>query len=148
MSTTWVVVADSSRARIFTAKTSTSPLDELETLAHPEGRLHEQDISSDLPGKDKGSGGGGGHAYQDETTPKEQEAINFAKRVSAHINDAFNANKFHRLVIVAAPAFLGELRNQLSDQVNKLVCFDLNKNITLQSAEEIRNHLPKSLPVV
>ena len=34
MSTTWVVVADSSRARIFTAKTSTSPLEELETLIY------------------------------------------------------------------------------------------------------------------
>ncbi|MCW8855424.1 MAG: host attachment protein, partial [Gammaproteobacteria bacterium] len=52
MSTTWVVVADSSRARIFTAETSTSALQEIETLAHPEGRLHEQALSSDLPGKD------------------------------------------------------------------------------------------------
>ena len=147
MSTTWVLVADSSRARIFTAKTSTSSLQEIETLAHPEGRMHEQDISSDLPGKDHGNGSGG-HAYQDENTPKEQEVINFAKRIAGHLNDAHNANKFHRLAIVAAPAFLGELRNQLSAQVNKLVCFDLNKNITLQSAEEIRKHLPKSLPVI
>ena len=147
MSTTWVLVADSSRARIFTAKTSTSELHEIETLAHPEGRLHEQDISSDLPGKDNVSGEGG-HAYQDETSPKEQEVINFAKRLADHLNNAHNSNKFHRLAIVAAPAFLGVLRQQLSTQVNKLICFDLNKNITLQSAEEIRAHLPKSLPVV
>lgn len=147
MSTTWVVVADSSRARIFTTKTSTSPLEELETLAHPEGRLHEQEISSDLPGKDKGNGSGG-HAYQDEVAPKEQEMINFAKRVSGHLADAHHANKYHRLAIVAAPAFLGELRNQLPAPINKLVCFDLNKNITLQTAEEIRKQLPKSLPVV
>ena len=148
MSTTWVVVADSSRARIFSAKTSTSPIEEIETLAHPEARLHEQEITSDLPGKIQGTGGTGGHAYQDETAPKEQEAINFAKRLATHLSDGFNANKFHRLAIVAAPAFLGELRNQLPGQVSKLICFDLNKNITLQTADEIRSHLPKSLPVV
>ena len=147
MSTTWVLVADSSRARIFTAKTSTSALQEIETLAHPEGRLHEQAISSDLPGKDNANGTGG-HAYQDETTPKEQELVDFAKRVARHIDDAHKANKFHRLAIVAAPAFLGELRRQLSSQLNKLICFELNKNITLQSVDEIRSHLPKSLPVV
>ncbi|MDH5472348.1 MAG: host attachment protein [Gammaproteobacteria bacterium] len=147
MSTTWVIVADSSRARIFTAETSTSSLQEIETLAHPEGRLHDKEIVSDLPGKVKGNGTGG-HAYQDEVTPKEQEVINFAKRVASHLSDAHNVNKFHRLAIVAAPAFLGELRNQMSSQLNKLVCFDLNKNITLQSAEEIRKHLPKSLPVI
>ena len=147
MSTTWVLVADSSRARIFTAKTSTSELQEIETLAHPEGRLHDQDISSDSPGKDSANGAGG-HAYQDETTAKEQELVYFAKRVAGHLNDGHKANKFHRLAIVAAPAFLGELRHQLSSQLNKLICFDLNKNITLLSADEIRSYLPKSLPVV
>lgn len=147
MSTTWVVVADSSRARIFTAKTSTSELQELEILAHPEGRLHEQEISSDLPGKVKGKDGGG-HAYSDEVTPKEQEIINFAKRVAEHLEHAYHVQKFHRLAIVAAPAFLGELRNHLSAQVTKVLCFDLNKNITLQTPEEIRKHLPKTLPVI
>ena len=147
MSTTWVVVADSSRARIFTAETSTSALQEIETLAHPEGRLHEQALSSDLPGKDNANGAGG-HAYEDETSPKEQELINFAKRVAGYLDEAHKANKLHRLAVVAAPGFLGELRHQLPAQLNKLICFDLNKNITLQSVDEIRSHLPKSLPVV
>lgn len=147
MSTTWVVVADSSRARIFSAQTSTSALHELETLAHPEGRLHEQDISSDLPGKEMRNGQGG-HAYEDEITPKDQETINFAKRIAGHLNEAYNAQKFHRLALVAAPAFLGVLRQQLPAQVNRVLCFDLNKNITLQTPDEIRSHLPKSLPVV
>ena len=53
-----IVVADSSHARIFTVDSAHSPLNEIETMAHPEGRMHEQDMTSDLPGKDLGNDGG------------------------------------------------------------------------------------------
>jgi len=146
---TWILVADSSRGRIFSAESSTSALTEIETMAHPEGRLHEQEMDSDLPGKDKGiaGAGAGGHAYQDETEPKEQEIIVFAKRIARHLDEAHKANKFDKLLIVSAPAFLGELRNQLSEEVNKSVFFDLDKNLTMHSADDIRKHLPEHLPV-
>jgi protein required for attachment to host cells len=142
----WILVADSSRARVFTAETQSSSLEELETLAHPEGRLHEQNMDSDLPGKDTGNGGAGGHAYQDQTEPKEQEAINFAKRIAKHLDEARNAKKYEQLVVVAAPAFLGELRNQFSGQVGKLVCYELSKNLTTHDTADIRKHLPEYLP--
>lgn len=70
-----IVVADSSRARIFTADSTRSPLNEIETIAHPEGRIHEQDLVSDMQGKDSGKGGGGDHAYQEKIEPKKQEMI-------------------------------------------------------------------------
>ena len=38
---TMIIVADSSCARIFTADSAHSPLNEIETMAHPEGRVHE-----------------------------------------------------------------------------------------------------------
>ena len=47
----WVLVADSSRGRIFSAETPTSALKEIESISHPEGRLHDQLMVSDLPGK-------------------------------------------------------------------------------------------------
>ncbi len=143
---TWILVADSSRGRIFSAETSTSALNEIETLVHPEGRLHEQEMDSDLPGKGRGAAGAGGHAYQDETEPKEQEVIDFAKRIAKHLDDARKAKKYERLLIVSAPAFLGELRNQFPDAVSKSICFDLDKNLTMHSTDDIRKHLPERLP--
>ena len=70
-----IVVADSSRARIFTVDTAHSPLNEIETLVHPEGRMHEQAMVSDLPGKDAGKGGAGDHSFQEKIEPKEHEMI-------------------------------------------------------------------------
>lgn len=145
MKPVWVLVADSSQARIFSAENSQADLIEIETLLHPEGRLHEQDMDSDLPGKNSGSQGAGGHAYSDENSPKEQEEIDFALRVAHHLSDELNQNKFDRLYMVAAPSFLGDLRNALSSRVEKHIAFSLGKNIVMLSPEEIRSHLPLSL---
>ena len=136
-----IVVADSVRARIFTADSSHSPLIEIETMAHPEGRIHEQDMVSDLPGKDSGKGGSSDHGFQEKIEPKEQEMIMFAKRVADYIEDSRKANKLKNLILVAAPAFLGELRTHLSNETRETIVFELDKNIAHHSVEDIRKHL-------
>lgn len=138
-----IVVADSARARIFTADSAHSPLNEIETMAHPEGRMHEQNMVSDMPGKESGKGGGGDHAYQEKIEPKKQEMIEFAKRIADYLDDARKANKLNKLLLVAAPAFLGELRTHLSNETSEKIVFELDKNIANHSVEDIRNHLPK-----
>lgn len=145
MKSTWILVADSTRARIFTAESPSSPLEEIEDFSHTEGRLHDREMTSDLPGKIK-SVGGGGHAFEQPTDPKKHEADTFAHRVSQYLEEAHNADRFEQLLIVAAPAFLGLLRNNLPEQIKKLVRFELDKDITLMSAADIRQHLPEFLP--
>lgn len=146
MKPTWILVADSTRARVFTAENPSLSLQEIDDLAHPAGRIHEQKMTSDLPGKDSGNEGTGGHSYQDQTGPKEQEVIDFAKRISEYLEVAKNAKRFEQLLIISAPSFLGTLRNQLSDQTRKCICFELDKNITAHSTDDIRRHLPENLP--
>jgi protein required for attachment to host cells len=144
MKSTWILVADSSRARIFVADTP-STIQEIEDFTHTEGRLHEQDMTSDLPGKGTGVAGAGRHAYQDQIDPKEQETINFAKSIANHLDEEHTINKFERLMIISDPSFLGELRKQLSTQSRNAVCFELDKNITTHSVDDIRKHLPEHL---
>ena len=146
MKATWILVAESSRARIFTADTPSAALREIETLAHPEGRQHEQQMTSDLPGKDPGVNGAGGHAYTTKVEPKQHEEISFARRIAQHLDDARKKNDYQQLLIVSAPSFLGVLRHELNSATAKLVCFELNKNLVTQSPEDIRRHLPEFLP--
>lgn len=145
MKLTWIVVADSSRARIFTADSPSSPLEEIEDLSHTEGRLHDREITSDLPGRIK-SANEIGHAYEQRTDPKQHEVDNFARYIAQHLEEARNKNRFEQLIIVAGPSFLGMLRNHLQEQTKKRVCFELDKEITALSAADIRQHLPKYLP--
>jgi protein required for attachment to host cells len=144
MKPVWILVADSSQARIFSAENSQADLIEIDSLLHPEGRLHDSEMGSDSPGKSSGSDGSGGHAYSDETSLKEQEEINFATRVANYLTDELNQNKYERLYMVAAPAFLGDLRHAISARVEKHVAFSLGKNIVALSPEEIRTYLPLS----
>lgn len=146
MNSTWLIVADSSRARIFAMESRTSPITEIKSIVHTEARLQEQDLTSDLPGRGSNNGDSGRHAYESETSPKEQENINFARAIAEELDQARKENKFKQFVLVAAPAFLGNLRNQLSPQTQKLACFELAKNLAHLDAAEIRSHLPERLP--
>jgi protein required for attachment to host cells len=145
MSNTWVVIADSSRARIFTVDKPLSPLQELETLTHPQARLHEQDLTTDLPGRAFDSTGEGRHAMGQNTSPKEQESLKFAKRVADRLEAARIDGHYGKLVIAAAPRFLGQLRQHLSTTTTALIAQEIAKNLTQHPADEIRQHLPERL---
>ncbi|MCG6936142.1 MAG: host attachment protein [Proteobacteria bacterium] len=146
MKSTWILVADSSRARIFTTDTRSGPLQELETLAHPEGREHEQNMTSDLPGRDSSRMGGERHSFQDETDPKEYESNEFARHIAQHLDSARKAGDYDQLIIVAAPKFLGSLRSNLTEPSGRLIALEINKNLTQHDAADIRKHLPEYLP--
>ncbi|MGZ4956345.1 host attachment protein [Methylobacter sp.] len=145
MKLTWILVADNTRARIFTADTPSSPLEEIEDLSHTEGRLHDREITSDLPGRIKSSNAVG-HAFEQPTDPKKHESDNFAHRITEYLENAHNTNRFEQLLIIAPPSFLGLLRNHLPEQIKKRVRLELDKELTLLSAADIRQHLPQYLP--
>ena len=146
MNSVWLVVADNSRARIFTMESRKGPIDEIKSIVHTAARMHERDMTSDLPGRSSGRGGAGSHIYQDETSPKEQENINFARQLAHELDEARKKNVFNQLILVAPPEFLGKLRQQLSTQTQKLTCLELAKNLSALNAVEIRKHLPERFP--
>lgn len=146
MNSTWLVVADNSRARFFSMETRTGPIEETKSIVHTEARLREQSMTSDAQGRGSGKGGEGMHAYQDKIGPKEQENINFARELCSELDKARKENKFKQFVLVAAPAFLGKLREQMNKETQKLVSFELAKNLSHLDAVEIRKHLPERLP--
>ena len=144
MKKTMIVVADSVRARVFTWGDDRTQLQELEDITNPEGRLHDRDMSSDLPGKQNGASGAGGHGYEGKSSPKAHEITQFAKRIADYLDDARKANKLSRLLLIVAPAFLGELRSQFADELNKLVAFELSKNLVTHDVSDILKNIPKS----
>jgi protein required for attachment to host cells len=147
MMTTWVVAADHARARFFRIDSSSAPLEEIDTLVHSGGRMHDRDITSDLPGKVKNPGGmGGGSAFEQQTDPKKHEADMFAVEIVRYLEHAYNINRFDRLIVIADPSMLGLIRQHMPDQLNKHISLELDKNITGLSAAEIRTHLPEYLP--
>lgn len=144
MSKTWVVVADSSRARIFTAARNATPLEEIETLAHPAARLHKGDLVSDKAGRDHNPGSTS-HDMGGKSDAKHEEAVRFANQLCDTLESARTAGRFGKLYIIASPAFLGIVRKQMSAALQKLVADEIPKELTRQTPADIRKQLPEYL---
>jgi protein required for attachment to host cells len=149
MSNIWIVVADCSRARIFTADKPAGPLNEIETLNNPGGRLHEGDLVSDRGGRDSNGRGGNGsgqtHGYSTGNEAKEEEANRFAAEVCQHLEKGRTANAFGKLYVIAAPTFLGLLRKHQSGSLKALLADEIAKDITTHTVDRIRGQLPEYL---
>ena len=145
MATTWVLVANSSQAKIYSAHTATDQLGELAVFNHPESRLHVQELTTDLPGRSFDSAGQGRHAMEQMTNPKEQEAIEFVKEIGEYLTQAERGNRFDRLVLTAAPAFLGLLRTHLSEATRKRITMEIDKDLVTQDVATVRRQLPERL---
>jgi protein required for attachment to host cells len=144
MNTTWIVVADASRARIFRADTPSGPLTEIETLAHPASRQHEGDLVSDRSGQDLDPNTGG-HNMGRGKEWKQEEIRHFAKEVCRHLEQEHNKGSYAKLYLMAAPAFLGELRQHLAKPVHAAVAGEIDKDLTTGDDAQIRAHLPEYL---
>ncbi len=140
---TWILVADAARARFFNAERD--DLNEIEDFVHPESRRHAAETASDEPGSTFDRVGEGRHGMGQAVDPKSQEAIRFAKEIGERLESARQAGDYERLHLVAAPAFLGLLREAMSPPVRELVGSELDKDLVTHSVREIREHLPQRL---
>jgi len=144
MSKFWVVVADQSKARIFTVADRRSALVDVGELKHPEGRDREQTLTSDRPGRSFDSKGQGRHAMGSTVEPGKQETIRFAKQVSDHVRTAHDKGRCNRLLLVAGSPLLGLLRENLKNAPGMEIS-EIEKNLGQYDALEIRKHLPERL---
>jgi len=140
-----VIAADNTCARVFHAVSSQGPLEEKTVLVHPENRLHEKDMTSDRQGYSFSSHGHSRKALSKHVDPKEHEIKQFAKEINEYLKNSEANHEFDQLIIIAAPKLLGTLKNQLNSSIQKLITYELKKNIAKLSAAEIRKYLPKYL---
>ena len=141
--TTWVLVADNSRARIFSADKPASPLQEIRDFTHPEARLHEGDLVTDKSGRDRGAAGA--HGVGSDQAHKQDGVEKFAAQVCGELDAARGNGEFRKLYVVAAPAFLGMLRKHQTNPLKQLVVGEVDKNLATQDPASIRKHLPEYL---
>ncbi len=137
----WVVVAESSRARIFETMGFNQPLREIQDLAHPEGRLPARELKSDRPARIVRGRRQEHHQVSPQVEPKRQEAILFARQIADCLESAAVKGEYEELILIAAPEFLGVLRESLSPVAEKRVVKTVNKNIVHQDEAAIREYV-------
>ena len=115
MQTIWVVVADEGRARFLELREPGQDLRDVEELTDAAAHADRADLRRDAQGRFHGPGGqqgpGSGTAPP-RTDELDKEADLFARRVAERLVDAHRKHRYEQLRIVAAPRFLGRLRQQ------------------------------------
>lgn len=159
---TWVVVADAARARFFAVRDnsgayrgseafpSSQPapkgeLEEVTSLSNSAARLADADLETDRPGSTSERKGDGMHAYEPPNSVRDVEAKRFARDVVEQLDQARQQGKMDRFYLLAAPDFLGLLRDAMGKALKEALVEDHAKDFSERSAQDIRAALPQRL---
>ena len=138
---TWIVVADSSSARIFARAGRAVELQEIENLVHPESRSPGHDLTTDRPGRTFNSRGRTRHALQPKHSAHEIALQDFAQELARRLERGRKNRKFQQLILVAGPRCIGRLHQHLSPATAALVKREVHKNLVRRSERTICAHL-------
>ncbi len=142
---TWVLIADGSRARIF--EQSGRALKSVRGLSLSAELPPNRDLLADRPGRAFESQTPTRHAMVNRTDPHRELKRAFAKRIARVLQSKLAEKRYDRLVVVAPPVTLGDLRRALPkgvrDRVEVEVAQDLIKTPQHQLAEHLRDMLPR-----
>jgi protein required for attachment to host cells len=142
MDVTWILIADSSRARIFEKKESEKYLREVDDYVNAAGRFEDNELGTDERGRFYGRGEREqGHTSQPAVSLVEHENEIFSHTLANYLDAARNAHRYSRLYLVAGPKFLGLMHDSLKKEVSQLVVDELVKDISTMSAREVENYL-------
>ncbi len=146
--TTWILVSDASRAKLFTTELPETPWSLLKEFDNPDGRKTSHEIEpSSPPGRMQvaKSVGAQRSAMEPHRTPKEAAADRFAHELATFVQSARNKSEFDMLVLVAPPHFLGVLRELMATHLGPALAKTVDKDLTACDGAELRERLAATI---
>lgn len=138
---TWILICDGAHARIMLNEGPGKGLHAVEGARFDQHARASREIMSDRPGRSFESAGTARHAMEPPTDPARAEKRHFAEHLAEHLDRAAQDQAFDRLIVVAAPHTLGDLREALSDRVRTLISAELDKDLTKIPDPKLPSHL-------
>jgi protein required for attachment to host cells len=145
---TYVLVADGARARLYANHGVGKGLQPVSGATHKADlHHHDREILTDKPGRSFSSVGEGRSALESQTEWHRFEKHKFAREMAKVLDAAAATKSFDRLILVAPPATLGDLRMELGDATRRMVTAELPKDLTRHAEQELPQHLSTVLAV-
>ncbi|HXJ00700.1 MAG TPA: host attachment protein [Micropepsaceae bacterium] len=144
----WVLVMDGGRAQLFVPD---EDLTGLHTAVLPElpvadPSTHARDLKSDRPGRSFGSARTGTrHSIEPRHDYHKLKKHDFAAGISDVLERAFAAREFERLVLVAPPRTVGEMRTLLPARLSADM-YVIAKDLTKATAAEMWHEVAAIVP--
>jgi protein required for attachment to host cells len=139
---TWILVADGARARVLVNRGIGKGL---EPTADGE-MVHDlpptRELGTDRPGRTQQRGTGGRrHAIEPHVDWHRFEKEKFSREMAALLDAAAERGDFDRLVLIAPPRTLGDLRAALGAKARGKVHAEVDKDLTHVTLHDLPGHL-------
>ena len=138
---TWILVADGGGARILEALGKGHGLHEISGSESRVENAPSHELGRDRPGRVHESVGATRHAIEPRRDPHKALETLFADQLATMLGKYAAAAAFDRLVIVAPPAMLGDLRKVMPPEVRKTIIAEIDKDLTKVPNVEISTHI-------
>jgi protein required for attachment to host cells len=150
MSTMWILVCDSSKARFFEAPSGDAPWHLLTEVFHEGSRSKAAVLEGDRSGSRSSQGRSVHHnALAPASSPKDVEKQHFAHELAKTLDEARRSSRFHHWALVAPPHFVGLIERELTPELEKSLLTRVNKDFNHLDARELKDRLGEavSLPL-
>ncbi len=139
----WILVANASRARLFSTDERAEKWDLREELFHEESRQR----SGELLNQPDNPNAGTLRKPLAENQPNGRQSLEhdrFAQQLAERLERGLNDQAYERLVIAAPPEFLGRLRKAVSKRVHQHLMLDMRADFSNIPAQELPERIPLS----
>lgn len=138
---TWVLVADGQRARVLATNGSSKRLKEALNQDFIGNSLPSRGIGNDRPGRTYNSTNPVRHAVGEDADLHRQEKRRFVQMLVETLDQGRKRQAFERLVIVAPPQALGDLRAALTPGLKEMLVGEFPKDLTKVAVHDLPEHL-------
>jgi protein required for attachment to host cells len=143
MITHWILVADASGAKVYTSGALLEELVLLDDITFSRHQVRHDDSHGHSTAHVPSSGAGAAEAEHD---PHKLTEERLARAVAETINEADQAHRFERLIVVAPPRFLGDFRASLSHSAAKRVVASIHHDWTKLERRQLSLQVRRNLP--
>jgi len=136
----WIVVADAHVGRIYATDELVERLDLVEELKEHGHRVVHG--SGGAPTHVPGAGRGAGQAHGDPHKLGEEK---FARAVADALDEGARRHAYERMVLIAPPVFLGQVRAELAAQAKGRLVASVHHDWTQLGLNDLRSRVKKEL---
>lgn len=112
---TWIVLMDGSRGRILVQDAPGAALTRPFGDGFTSGRELSHEVGEDRPGRSRGfAGASARHAFEPRSNPHDKAELEFSGQIAAFVDRGVGDRRVQRVILVAPPRAMGDLRKALS----------------------------------
>ena len=141
MKRTWILVANSARARCFEVGADRAGLELLNSFACPGARAKGGDLVTDRSGYEEMGHGHGSASMGQHSSPRELVRDEFARDLARFLNSGVAAQRCSALVILASLPFLGRIKSHLSSGAEKALSSAIARDMTALDPDAVAQRI-------